>query len=53
MRLTDQGVAQALQIACLLEASTPKPGNVSPNKEFEDLNYRDFYIVQQQYFLLF
>ncbi|MCC3144107.1 triphosphoribosyl-dephospho-CoA synthase [Halanaerobium sp. Z-7514] len=42
MRLTDQGVAQALQIACLLEASTPKPGNVSPNKEFEDLNYRDF-----------
>ncbi|ADQ14395.1 triphosphoribosyl-dephospho-CoA synthase [Halanaerobium hydrogeniformans] len=42
MSLTDQEIAQVLQIACLLEASTAKPGNVSPGREFEDLKYRDF-----------
>jgi triphosphoribosyl-dephospho-CoA synthase len=35
-------VAVAAQLACLLEASAPKPGNVSPNRHFADLRYEDF-----------
>ena len=35
-------VAAAAQLACLLEASAPKPGNVSPGRAFEDLRYEDF-----------
>ena len=35
-------VAAAAQLACLLEASAPKPGNVSPARQFEDLRYEDF-----------
>jgi triphosphoribosyl-dephospho-CoA synthase len=32
----------AAQLACLLEVSAPKPGNVSPGREFADLRYEDF-----------
>ena len=35
-------VAAAAQLACLLEASAPKPGNVSPGRHFADLRYEDF-----------
>ena len=35
-------VAAAAQLACLLEASAPKPGNVSPSHRFDDLGYEDF-----------
>ena len=35
-------VAAAAQLACLLEASAPKPGNVSPGRQFDDLRYEDF-----------
>src|SRR5437762_9690484 len=35
-------VAAAAQLACLLEASAPKPGNVSPGRHFHDLRYEDF-----------
>ena len=35
-------VAAAAQLACLLEASAPKPGNVSPGRPFGDLRYEDF-----------
>lgn len=35
-------VAVAAQLACLLEASAPKPGNVSPGRHFEDLRYEHF-----------
>ena len=35
-------VAAAAQLACLLEASAPKPGNVSPARPFDDLRYEDF-----------
>jgi triphosphoribosyl-dephospho-CoA synthase len=35
-------VAAAAQLACLLEASAPKPGNVSPGRHFTDLRYEDF-----------
>ena len=30
------------QLACLLEASAPKPGNVSPGRHFADVRYEDF-----------
>jgi triphosphoribosyl-dephospho-CoA synthase len=32
----------AAQLACLLEASAPKPGNVSPGRSFGDISYEDF-----------
>jgi triphosphoribosyl-dephospho-CoA synthase len=35
-------VGLAAQLACLLEASAPKPGNVSPGHHFSDLRYEDF-----------
>ena len=35
-------VAIAAQLACLLEVSTPKPGNVSPGRHFHDARYEDF-----------
>ena len=43
MRLaTAADVAAAAQLACLLEASAPKPGNVSPGRHFADTRYEDF-----------
>ena len=35
-------VAGAAQLACLLESSAPKPGNVSPGRHFADARYEDF-----------
>ena len=35
-------VAAAAQLACLLEVSAPKPGNVSPFAGFRDARYEDF-----------
>jgi triphosphoribosyl-dephospho-CoA synthase len=35
-------VAAAAQLACLLEVSAPKPGNVSPGRDFHDTRYEDF-----------
>ena len=35
-------IAAAAQLACLLEASAPKPGNVSPRRPFADTRYEDF-----------
>ncbi|MBX6331087.1 MAG: triphosphoribosyl-dephospho-CoA synthase [Gemmatimonadaceae bacterium] len=35
-------VASAAQLACLLEASAPKPGNVAPGAAFHDTRYEDF-----------
>jgi triphosphoribosyl-dephospho-CoA synthase len=37
-----EDVAVAAQLACLLEASAPKPGNVSPGRHFADVGYEDF-----------
>jgi triphosphoribosyl-dephospho-CoA synthase len=39
---TAADVAAAAQLACLLEASAPKPGNVSPGRHFSDARYEDF-----------
>jgi triphosphoribosyl-dephospho-CoA synthase len=40
--LTAADVAAAAQLACLLEVSAPKPGNVCPGRHFVDLRYEDF-----------
>ena len=40
--LSAADVAAAVQLACLLEASAPKPGNVSPGRHFPDARYEDF-----------
>lgn len=34
--------ADAIRWACVLEATAPKPGNVSPGFDFDDLAYSDF-----------
>jgi triphosphoribosyl-dephospho-CoA synthase len=39
---TPAEVATAGQLACLLEVSAPKPGNVSPDRHFHDTRYEDF-----------
>jgi triphosphoribosyl-dephospho-CoA synthase len=40
--VTGEEVAAAAQLACLLEVSAPKPGNVSPGRHFHDTRYEDF-----------
>jgi triphosphoribosyl-dephospho-CoA synthase len=35
-------IAALAQAACVLEASAPKPGNVSPGRDFADTTYADF-----------
>jgi triphosphoribosyl-dephospho-CoA synthase len=39
---TPADVAAAGQLACLLEVSAPKPGNVFPERHFHDTRYEDF-----------
>jgi triphosphoribosyl-dephospho-CoA synthase len=39
---TAADIAAAAQLACLLEVSAPKPGNVSPGRHFTDTRYEDF-----------
>jgi triphosphoribosyl-dephospho-CoA synthase len=40
--VTNDFIASAAQLACLLEASAAKPGNVSPGRDFPDASYEDF-----------
>ncbi|HEY6508883.1 MAG TPA: triphosphoribosyl-dephospho-CoA synthase [Vicinamibacterales bacterium] len=40
--LTASDIAVAAQLACLLEVSAPKPGNVSPGRPFADMGVEDF-----------
>jgi len=35
-------IVAAAQLACLLEAAAPKPGNVSPGRAFADSTYEDY-----------
>jgi len=42
--LGQEDVATLAQLACLLEASAPKPGNVSPGRGFQDMRYEDFLV---------
>lgn len=39
---TPDAVGAAAQLACLLEVSADKPGNVTPTHPFHDMNYEDF-----------
>lgn len=41
-RVAALDIAAAAQLACLLEASAPKPGNVSPGIHFGDTRYEHF-----------
>lgn len=40
--VTTTDIAAAAQLACLLEVSAPKPGNVSPGRNFQDTSHEDF-----------
>jgi triphosphoribosyl-dephospho-CoA synthase len=40
--VTGEEIAAAAQLAALLEASAPKPGNVSPGRPFHDTTFEDF-----------
>ena len=40
-RLGPDDVVRAAQLACLLEASAEKPGNVTPSHDFDDTSYED------------
>jgi triphosphoribosyl-dephospho-CoA synthase len=40
--MTGDEITQAAQLACLLEVSAPKPGNISPGRHFHDTSYEDF-----------
>jgi triphosphoribosyl-dephospho-CoA synthase len=42
MPLPATDVAAAAQLACRLEVTAPKPGNVSPGRPFRDLRVEDF-----------
>lgn len=42
VRWTPDFVATAAQLACLLEVSAEKPGNVTPTHAFADMRYEDF-----------
>lgn len=42
MTRSPQEVAALATLACLLEASAAKPGNVSPGRPFRDMAYEDF-----------
>ena len=40
--MTGGEIGSAVQLACLLEASASKPGNVTPGRRFRDMSYEDF-----------
>ena len=39
--LRGERMSRHVQLACLLEAAAPKPGNVSPGRDFADMTYAD------------
>jgi triphosphoribosyl-dephospho-CoA synthase len=39
---TPEQIAQLAALACLLEASAEKPGNVTPTRDFRDMAFEDF-----------
>lgn len=41
-RLSATDIATAAQLACVLEVTAPKPGNVSPGSDFQDTAFSDF-----------
>jgi triphosphoribosyl-dephospho-CoA synthase len=43
-RPSDEDIALAAQLACLLEVSAPKPGNVHRFRDFHDTRFEDFLV---------
>ena len=41
---TPAQVAAAVELACRLEASSPKPGNVHPGRSFDNMRFEDFVV---------
>lgn len=42
LALDGSAIGAAVELACRLEATAPKPGNVSPGRPFADTTYEDF-----------
>lgn len=42
MKITKKRVIEAAQLACILDATVPKPGNVSRHHDFADTKYEHF-----------
>jgi len=42
--MTRLAIGQCASLACLLEAATPKPGNVHRGADFDDLHFNDFLV---------
>jgi triphosphoribosyl-dephospho-CoA synthase len=42
MNRSPEEIGLLAQLACLFEATAPKPGNVSPGRPFRDMSYEDF-----------
>jgi triphosphoribosyl-dephospho-CoA synthase len=40
-RLGPDDVVSAVQLACVLEVSAEKPGNITPSRDFDDTSYED------------
>src|SRR5919202_1960579 len=40
-RWSAEAVAGAAQLACVLECSAEKPGNITPSRDFADTSYED------------
>jgi triphosphoribosyl-dephospho-CoA synthase len=40
-RLAPEVVVRAAQLACVLEVSAEKPGNITPSRDFDDTSYED------------
>src|SRR5215210_7625468 len=40
-RIGPNDVARAAQLACVLESSAEKPGNITPSHDFDDTSYED------------
>src|ERR1700733_10343481 len=40
-RLSRDQLAHQVQLACVLEVSAPKPGNITPARDFADTTYAD------------
>jgi triphosphoribosyl-dephospho-CoA synthase len=40
-RLRPDDIGRAAQLACVLEASAEKPGNITPSHDFDDTSYED------------
>ena len=50
--LNSKRIAQAAQMACLLEVSADKPGNINRTHDFSDSRYEDYLPVSYTHLTL-